>query len=442
VPSSFTPLNRFEEQNPGENLNTWGSKLNADTIALIDFAISGRTALTPSGPITLTTANGAADQGRSAILDLTSGTGGTITIPALSHVYQVHNNCSGNAVFTTGSGISATVEPGSLATVICDGTNCYRFADAADIAVALAAAEAYTDAAAFSSASGNLPGQGGNAGKFLVTNGTSPSWLAITSLNVTTALGFTPQVALGFTPLNPANNLSDVGNVGTARTNLGVSQTGMDPAYNLKTNNLSDVASVATARTNLGVTATGADAAYAKVANNLSDLANAATARTNLGIVVPTYAQFRNAQTNGSGSGETLTSATWKQRVLNTTVANTISGASLGSNQITLPAGTYYFSASVPSLNTSTIAETISSRLRNITDGSTISVSQAILTQISASTSAGTVNTMAGVFVLAASKVIEIDTYMNTSGGTASGGSAVSGGESEIYTDITFMKIA
>jgi hypothetical protein len=437
MPSSFTPLNRFEEQNPGENLNTWGSKLNADTIALIDFAISGRMALTPSGPITLTTANGAADQGRSAILDLTSGTGGTITIPALSHVYQVRNNCSGNAVFTTGSGTSATVEPGSFATVICDGTNCYRFADAADIAVALAAAEAYTDAAAFSSASGNLPGQGGNAGKFLVTNGTSPSWLAITSLNVTTALGFTPQVALGFTPLNPANNLSDVGNVGTARTNLGVSQTGMDPAYNLKTNNLSDVASVATARTNLGVTATGADATYLKVANNLSDVANAATARSNLGAgVAIQYAQFQEKQNSGTGSSTAFSATTWSQRVLNTTVVNTIAGASLGSNQITLPAGTYRLSF-IGASNVAGSNGEYRSRIRNVTDSTTINSGNGSL--VTAGTG-GPPTLVQAVFVLAGSKVIEIDSWV--SAGTATGGIALTTGDAEIYSDVLIEKIA
>lgn len=222
MPSTFTATLRFELQAPGSDLNTWGGNLNTNAIALIDFAIGGVTALTPSGPITLTSANGAADQSRSAILNCTSGTGGTLTIPAVSKVYQVRNNCSGNVIITTGAGSTATVEPGSSATVISDGTNCYRFSNAADIAACLAASKAYTDAAAFASSSGILPGQPGNAGKYLQTNGTTPSWVAIMSSDVTGALGYVPQVALGYTPLNPANNLSDLANAGTARVNLGL----------------------------------------------------------------------------------------------------------------------------------------------------------------------------------------------------------------------------
>ncbi|HEX4198754.1 MAG TPA: hypothetical protein VHZ26_15055 [Caulobacteraceae bacterium] len=176
MPSSYTAQNRLEEQNPGENLNTWGSRLNANTTALIDFAISGYTALAISGAITLSSANGAADQARSAILDFTSGSGGTVTIPGVSHVYQVRNNTSGAVVFTTGSGTTATVEAGSFATVICDATNCYRFADAADIAACLTAANAYATGLAFSSSSGQLPGQAGNAGNFLTTNGSTANW--------------------------------------------------------------------------------------------------------------------------------------------------------------------------------------------------------------------------------------------------------------------------
>ncbi len=66
-----------------------------------------------------------------------------------------------------------------------------------------------------------------------------------------------------------ANNLSDVANADTARTNLGAGDL-------LASNNLSDVANADTARTNLG-------AGDLLASNNLSDVANAATARTNLG---------------------------------------------------------------------------------------------------------------------------------------------------------------
>lgn len=44
---------------------------------------------------------------------------------------------------------------------------------------------------------------------------------AATAADLTTLLGFTPQAALGFTPLNPANNLSDVSTPTTALKNLG-----------------------------------------------------------------------------------------------------------------------------------------------------------------------------------------------------------------------------
>jgi hypothetical protein len=87
---------------------------------------------------------------------------------------------------------------------------------------------------------------------------------------------------LGYTPLNPANNLSDVASTSTTRTNLGVTATGQDTTYLYRGNNLSDLGNAATSRTNLGVTATGADTTYAYRANNLSDLANATTARNNI----------------------------------------------------------------------------------------------------------------------------------------------------------------
>jgi len=90
-----------------------------------------------------------------------------------------------------------------------------------------------------------------------------------------------------------------------ARTNLGVTATGLDTNYSLKSNNLSDLENVTVARTNLGVTATGLDTTYLKVSSNLSDLGNATTARTNLGLGDGITAN--KTFTDGNGTTHTIT---------------------------------------------------------------------------------------------------------------------------------------
>lgn len=173
---AYTSSLRVLEPEPGTSTNTWGARLNAQTFELLDESVAGMTSFTLSGPKTLTTANGATDEARRMFLNVTGGTGGTVTIPAVSKTYLVRNAATGNVVVTTGSGRTATVATANIVTLVCDGTNVDRGADQADIDACLVAAKAYTDAAAFESASGNLPGQSGNAGRFLTTDGTTPSW--------------------------------------------------------------------------------------------------------------------------------------------------------------------------------------------------------------------------------------------------------------------------
>jgi hypothetical protein len=86
----------------------------------------------------------------------------------------------------------------------------------------------------------------------------------------------------------------------------------------LSANNLSDLTNAVTARTNLGLgtAATFASSAFAQTANNLSDLASAATARTNLGLgtaatqnstAFATAAQGTLASTAVQRAGDTMT---------------------------------------------------------------------------------------------------------------------------------------
>lgn len=101
-----------------------------------------------------------------------------------------------------------------------------------------------------------------------------------------------------------ANNLSDLANIATARSNLGVTATGQDTTYCYRANNLSDVANAAMARTNLAVLG---------IANNLSDLANAATARSNLGLGTAAVLNAGTAPNNVpqlDGSGNLTTAGT------------------------------------------------------------------------------------------------------------------------------------
>lgn len=250
MPSSPTPLLGIEQQAAGENLNVWGDPHLNDALQRLTEAIAATTTVS-TYPITLTSTNYVANQSRNMILAC-SGAGGTITIPSQSKLYIVKNDAAANVTLTTGSGDTAIVAPGDSAPVICNGTDCtlvsrtdfqnaiiknvatpVNTGDAANKAYAdaiLAAAQAYTDATAFESAS--LPGQAGQAGKFLQTDGSTTAWSEVyPSLTGTNGYGlYSNGASVFWASPTDGRALLQLGNVATRNvgTTVGTAAAGDD----------------------------------------------------------------------------------------------------------------------------------------------------------------------------------------------------------------------
>jgi hypothetical protein len=146
------------------------------------------------------------------------------------------------------------------------------------------------------------------------------------------------------------------------------------------------------------------------------------------------YLHVREEETANTPGG-TFTSGAWRTRTLNTVVTNTITGASLASNQITLPNGTYEFRAAAPAQNVSGHI----AKLKNITS------SADIITGSTASTNTGvTTNSLVcGQFTVSGgAKVFEIQHQCNTTGATNGFGAAANIGVTEVYTEVEIWKIA
>jgi hypothetical protein len=122
---------------------------------------------------------------------------------------------------------------------------------------------------------------------------------------------------------------------------------------------------------------------------------------------------------------------TYVVRTLNTIKKNSISGASLASNQITLPAGTYRAKASA-------IAAVNAHRLYlyNVTDNVTVALGS---TQASGSGNTASV-IVESEFVLAAAKVFELRHWISTNITSTGLGSMSSSGMAEVYAQVFIEK--
>lgn len=133
-------------------------------------------------------------------------------------------------------------------------------------------------------------------------------------------------------------------------------------------------------------------------------------------------------------AGGTFTSGAQRTRVLNTTKTNEISGSALSSNQITLPAGTYFCMASAPG----NACGTHIAQLYNTTDSATILTG----TSEGAGSSIPTRSHVNGRFTLSGVKVLELRHICTTTQATNGLGLPTSLAVTETYAEVLIWKVA
>jgi hypothetical protein len=152
------------------------------------------------------------------------------------------------------------------------------------------------------------------------------------------------------------------------------------------------------------------------------------------------YAIFQDAKAVNTAGGS-FTSGAWRTRDLQTTQVNTIASCSLASNQITLPAGTYYAWATTPSR----AVQRNYSRLYNTTNSATLIAGGISYSGDASIAVEETHNVLTGVFTITGTKVIELQHFCsatkNGDGYGSSDGGALDNVQLNIYSQITIEKI-
>jgi hypothetical protein len=306
--STYSPNLRIELIGTGDQAGTWGSTTNTNLGTLMENAISGYVSVSViSANQAFTALNGAADQSRNAVIELTTTTGADFAVyaPPSPKTYVIINSSAYAASVYNSTALANTIAAGTGVAVPA-GKTVTIWSDGDNMAVQI----------------DHLPTLSLTSDLAVIDGGTGAS----------TATG--------------------------ARTNLGVTATGADTTYAFRANNLSDLASATSSRTNLGV-AIGSDVqAYDADLTVLGGLAktdgnfivgngstwvaeSGATARTSLGLgSIATQNSNTVSITGGSVTGITdITVADGGTGASDAGTARTNLGLVIGTN-VPSPTGT------------------------------------------------------------------------------------------------------
>jgi hypothetical protein len=206
--NTYSSSLRLIIQQDGTNQGTWGGYTNTNIASLIEQAITGVGAITVSGSsnYTLTVTNGASDEARNAVLNITGTLTAAINVicPTAAKTYIVKNGTTGGFAITlkTSAGTGISVPNGKTMTLYCNGTDVVSSID-------YLAGTATSATNIVGGAAGSIPYQSGSGttsllaastnGYVLTLSGGLPSWASPTATGVTTfsagTTGLTPSTA-------------------------------------------------------------------------------------------------------------------------------------------------------------------------------------------------------------------------------------------------------
>jgi len=172
-----------------------------------------------------------------------------------------------------------------------------------------------------------------------------------------------------------------------------------------------------------------------------SDEPKKATIQSVAGVISKNYMLIAEEYASGTSVNG---SNGWNTRALNTVKENNIAGASLSSNQITLPVGSYIFEGACVAYYQAT---DVQPRIRNITDSTTpakgLVVAAALLSGgATANAQTGTsVSLHSQVVTIATTKTFEFQMYIRSGGSSGSMGSPALSGEGELYAQLKITKV-
>lgn len=126
--SSYSTSLRLELIATGDQSGTWGDTTNTNLGTLLEQAITGVLSVAEGdAELTLTALNGASDQSRNMVVNLTGAmtANRNVIVPTANKVYFVKNSTTGGYTVTvkTSAGTGVDIPPGTARWVYCDATN-------------------------------------------------------------------------------------------------------------------------------------------------------------------------------------------------------------------------------------------------------------------------------------------------------------------------------